>query len=458
MPKEQKPQAAEPTMPSPPNPVAEEAAAVWALISTLKPWTRNPKKHPPDQLENIACAVIELGWGNVVLARLDNREVIAGHGRLQSVPVLKKMWRRAKPAERETWHPDAIRIVERGQVPTRLCTLDEARAHLLALADNKIAEASPWDKEELGSILDSYSLAEAETAGFSEDEYFDLVGDDETPDLEDLEDSGELKVEPRAKLGDVWLLGEHRLMCGSSTHGEQVARLMAWNKADLMFTDPPYGVKYRDKAGEDGGSKFEAIENDELDPVALRAFLDEVFTCAKLALRPGAPTYVCHANQKPGIYGAFEGAFLAAGFFISAVLVWVKKAVGSDKVNATMGWQDYRSGYEPILYGWLEGGEHIKVADRTETNVWELARDAPTSYIHPTQKPVELPARALKNSSHEGDAVYEPFSGSGSTLMACEKLGRRCFAMELKPAYVDAAIARWERATGKVAELEPVAA
>jgi DNA modification methylase len=228
---------------------------------------------------------------------------------------------------------------------------------------------------------------------------------------------------------------------------------MAWEKADLLTTDPPYGVKYRDR-GEGGEGAFEPIENDDLDPAALRAFLDRVLMNAARHMRPGASGYVCHANLKPGIYGAFEGAFLAAGFQLGSIIVWVKRADPEQGIPRPMTGADYASVYEPILFGWLEGGERVRVADRKETNVWDIAREPSATYIHPTQKPVDLIARMLRNSSREGDNVLELFSGSGSTLVACEKLKRRCFAMEKSPAYVDAALARWERLTGQRATLE----
>ena len=227
--------------------------------------------------------------------------------------------------------------------------------------------------------------------------------------------------------------------------GNVIERVMDGDKAALLF-DPPYGVAYQSHMAEGGtASRFKPIENDDLKPEQLQQFLSDAFSAAVVGLRPGAAIYVCHANQRPGIYAAFEQALLKNEFFISTVIVRVKP-------GATMGWQDYRSRYGPILYGWRKGAERRKVLDRTETNVWQIGKDAPSSYVHPTQKPVALSERAIRNSSLAGDVVLDLFGGSGSTLIACEKTERAARLVELDPGYCDVICKRWERATGLKAE------
>jgi len=206
---------------------------------------------------------------------------------------------------------------------------------------------------------------------------------------------------------------------------------LAGQTANCLWTDAPYGVAYQSHMAEGGtASRFQPIENDDLDPNALKAFLTTCFSNAAACMRPGAAVYACHANQRAGIYAAFESALIAGGFHFGGVLVWVKPA-------ATMGWQDYRNRYEPILYGWKMGADRRKVEDRSETTVWEIARDAAASYEHPTQKPVELVARALRNSTVAGETVLDPFAGSGPVLIAAAKLGRRAVLIEKDPGYCD---------------------
>jgi len=199
---------------------------------------------------------------------------------------------------------------------------------------------------------------------------------------------------PDSVPGTVYELGPHRLLCGDSTSADAVKTALGGATADILWTDAPYGVAYQSHMAEGGtASRFRSIENDDLEPEALQAFLTACFTNAAASLRPGAAFYACHANQRPGIYPAFEAALLVSGFHIGSVLVWVKPA-------ATMGWQNYRNRYEPILYGWKKGADRRKVEDRTETTVWEVARDAAISYEHPTQKPVELVEAAALRKQH----------------------------------------------------------
>ena len=216
---------------------------------------------------------------------------------------------------------------------------------------------------------------------------------------------------------------------------------MAGQQIDCLITDPPYGVAFTGRG--ERSKRFGPLRNDDLAPEALERFLSRVFRNTADVCRSGATAYIFHALGIAGVRIAFERAFLQAGFHLSATLFWLKQ-------SATMGWGDYRHRSEPILYGWLGNG-HRKIKDRTQTTVWQIDREG--SYRHPTQKPVALISRALRNSTIRGEMILDPFVGSGTTMIACEQLGRLCFAMEIEPKYCDVVVERWETYTGMKAEL-----
>ena len=253
--------------------------------------------------------------------------------------------------------------------------------------------------------------------------------------VEVVEDEVPDEVEPRTKPGDLWLLGRHRLLCGDSTKAEDVERLMAGIQADMMFTDPPYGVSYVGKT-----KKALTIQNDgEAD---LPKLLDGSFSCAMLATREGACWYVA---APPGpLHWEFARRLMDLGVY-RQTLVWVKDSM-------VLGHSDYHYKHEPIFYGWKPGASHREPPDRTQVSVWEIARPK-RSEEHPTMKPVELVAKAVGNSSLRGESVYEPFCGSGTTLIAAEQLGRKCYGMEISPQYCDVIVRRWENLTGETAVL-----
>lgn len=313
------------------------------------------------------------------------------------------------------------------------------------------------------------------TADFDPDELVDWgLGDiDDEPDDADA-DEDEYSEEDAANAptrcnpGDVWLLGRHRLMCGDSTKEADVAKLMGGEQADLLLTDPPYNVDYQ------GGTKDKMkIANDNMDDVAFVGFLTAAFNCAIQAMRPGAAFYVWHADIK-GF--EFRTALKEVGLTLRETLIWVKNAL-------VLGRQDYQWRHEPCLYGWKEGAAHYFVDDRSQSTVIEDAgvdyrklkkdellklvlqltdvsipntgiyEDKPTKNdIHPTMKPVKLMARLTKNSTKQEQLVLDLFGGSGSTLIACEQINRRCFTMEYDPKYCDAILDRWEKLTGEEAE------
>lgn len=238
-------------------------------------------------------------------------------------------------------------------------------------------------------------------------------------------------------MGRLVLKSKHRLLCGDSTNRDHVERLMGGEMASFCFTDPPYGVSY---SGLGRNTRHQTITNDDLSPERLQAFLFEVFGIMPLVA--GANVFICHADQRAGLRPAFESAVLSAGMQILGTIIWVKNA-------ASMGWQDFRSQHEPILFACKPGGDRRRVEDRTLTTVWEISRDAQANYEHPTTKPVALVAKAIAACCPEAAVMYEPFSGSGTTLIAAEQFGRSCYAMELEPRYVDVAVRRWENLTGE---------
>lgn len=250
-------------------------------------------------------------------------------------------------------------------------------------------------------------------------------------DPEVVEDSQEVEVPPEDKAfalrGDIWLLGSQRLMCGDCRESGEVKKLMAGRKADLNVTDPPYNVSYT------GGTKDElTIRNDSMENDLFATFLRQVFEVMISVMHPGASFYVFHADSEGE---NFRGSLRKAGFYIAQCCVWVKNSM-------VMGRQDYQWQHEPILYGWKPGAAHKWYSDRRQTTVWEFDKPLRNG-IHPTMKPIALVAYAIRNSSQVGQVVIDFFSGSGSTLMACQQIDRRCYAMEIAPVYVSATVNRY---------------
>lgn len=246
-----------------------------------------------------------------------------------------------------------------------------------------------------------------------------------------------------SRLGDIWCLGHHRLMCGDATHADAMETLLNGAFADLVFTDPPYNVDYVSNHRQ---NKLGSIQNDAMSDDSFSAWLECVFTQIHDMMRPLACIYVCHPDSVSEPKIAFERKF-ANLFHKSATLIWVKQAAG-------MGYQDYRAKHEPILYGWKKGdGKHYFCGLRDKTTIWQIDRDAAASYQHPTQKPVALAVEAIRNSSMDGEIVLDAFGGSGSTLIACEATGRHAHLMELDPRWVDVICRRYEKFTGNHAIL-----
>lgn len=392
-------------------------------IETLIPYVNNARTHSDAQVAQIAASIKEFGFNNPVLIADDN-SIIAGHGRVMAARKLGK---------------DTVPAV-------RLSHLTEMQRKAYILADNKLALNADWDNSLLAiELADLKDLGfDTDLTGFSADEIAALMPVELTEGLTDEDEVPEVPVDPVTKLGDVWLLGKHRVMCGDSTSIEQAERLMAGVKADMVFTDPPYNVAYE---GRGEKNKLGPIKNDNMSNDAFEQFCRDIFATYHAVMKPLACIYVCHPDSQTGPKLAFEKTF-GELFKKSSTLIWVKQSAG-------MGWQDYRAQHEPILYGWKNGdGKHFYCGDRSKTTVWQIGRDAQASYVHPTQKPVALPEEAIKNSSKGEDVVLDLFGGSGSTLIACEKTGRINRSMELDPKYCDVIVKRWQDFTGKTATLE----
>jgi DNA modification methylase len=283
-----------------------------------------------------------------------------------------------------------------------------------------------------------------ELTGFDPDEITSLLSPSETVGLTDEDAAPEAPATPVNQPSDLWVLGDHRLLCGDSTSLSDVHRLMAGQLADLVFTDPPYNVSY---SGRGEVNQLGTIENDNLSDLEFDAFLGQVFACCSAVMKALAPIYVAHPDSKSAPKISFEAHF-AKHFHKAATIIWLKQSAG-------MGWQDYRAQHEPLLYGWKPGaGSHYFSDSRSKTTVWEIGRDAQITYVHPTQKPVALAEEAIRNSTRPGDVVLDLFGGSGSTLIATEKSGRIACLMELDPRFCDVIIQRWQDFTGREAILE----
>ncbi len=385
--------------------------------SDLLPNPDNWRTHGKAQKAALAGVLKEIGFAGAVLTRRIGKrlQIIDGHLRSEM-------------------RADA-------EVPVLVTDLTEAEADKLMTVYDPIGALAGSNKQALAALL---ARVETEDDGLAAllaklGKTTALVEDAEVPKPKD----------PKCKRGDLFILGEHRLMCGDSTKIEDLRRLMGNSKASLLVTDPPYGVSYAEKnaflnAVGRGNCIQEPIENDHRSPEEMAKFWEAAFGAARSALADGAAYYVT-GPQGGDLLLLLLLSLRASGFPLRHMLVWAKN-------NHVLGRSDYHYKHEPIAYGWVDGA-HRFFGGKSEVSLWEI--DKPQkSDLHPTMKPVELYARAYRNSSRQGEIVYEPFSGSGTALIAAEQLGRRCFAMEIDPGYVRAAVTRWEQFTGKKARLQ----
>ena len=384
-------------------------------VKELIPYANNARTHSDEQIKKIQASIREFGFLNPVLIDQENN-VIAGHGRIMA-------------AEREG--------IEK--VPCVIADyLTEAQRKAYILADNRLAEMSGWDEEMLQIELEGLADLDfnLDMIGF---DGFELEFDDDLDIAEEAEEDDfdiDQPVEATVEPGDIFILGEHRLMCGDSTDTEQVTQMMGGDMADMLLTDPPYNVDYYGKTKD----KLK-IENDKMEDDSFRNFLADAFKSADMVLRGGGVYYIWHA----GLEGYnFIGACRDVGWKVRQCVVWNKNSM-------VMGRQDYQWKHEPCLYGWKDGAAHKWKSDRKQTTVLEF--DRPTrSELHPTMKPIPLFDYQIRNNTDPGDIVLDLFAGSGTTIMACEQNGRRAYCMELDPHYCDVIIKRWEEYTGKEAK------
>lgn len=388
-----------------------KAAAIWVEVDALRPWSQNPRKNE-DAVAEVAKSIRRFGWGSPIVANERTQEIIAGHTRWQAAQRLGL-----------------------DQVPVRWVDLDPADAHALALADNRTSEVATWDDALLQEVLRELQSADdaiLEDTGFSEEELQKFLVDPIEEFEGDPDEIPEVQEVAVTQRGDVWLMGEHRLRCGDSTDAADVAALLGEDQIDLVLTDPPYGVSYVGKT-----SDALTIENDSLGEDDLTALVTSAFDLAEKHCRPGAYWF---ASVPAGpLHLIFADDWKRRGI-LRQILVWVKDSM-------VLGRSEYHYQHEPILFGWIPGKRHSNNHDRTRTSVWQCARPK-RSKEHPTMKPIELWSRAIIDGSRKKEIVFDPFLGSGTTLIASELHGRRCRGLELAPKYCDVIVRRWQDMTG----------
>jgi DNA modification methylase len=372
-------------------------------IEALIPYARNSRTHSDAQVAQIAASIKEFGFTNPVLIDEDGG-IIAGHGRTL-----------------------AARKLGLDEVPClRLAYLSEAQKKAYIIADNKLALNAGWDDEMLKVELSELKDLDFDLSliGFDADELANLLEPEQVEGLTDEDEVPELPETPVTVEGDVWILGNHRLMCGDSTSIDAVDKLMAGQKADMVFTDPPYGVDYK------------GINNDSRD--GLEDLLREVFANYIATSKSGASIYCFHSDRCADVFHKVFREF----FHFSSMIIWTKNSL-------TLSQTDYQSQHEPCLYGWMDNGKHSWYSDRKQTSVWRFDKERVVG--HTTPKPVGLVERAINNSSKGGDVILDLFGGSGSTLIASQKIGRHARIMELDSKYCDVIVKRWQEFTGKTA-------
>lgn len=391
-------------------------------IETLVPDPKNARSHNGRNLEAIQGSLKAFGQVENLVVQQGTNRVIGGHGRLE-----------------------AMKAMGMTHAEVRMVDLTDAQASKLGLALNRTAELAGWDLGNLGQTIEELKNDNIDVSdiGFSDDEIGAIFPDAESISAEDVVEDDDIPdppEDPITKPGDLWVLGDNRLLCGSSAIEDDVVRLMDGRVAVLMNTDPPYGVSVcggstdpKSPAYQSGGR----IQNDNLSDEKLLEFLSSVFVLGIKHLRPGASWYVWFAGSKTRVF--LDATDLLGG--MRHMLIWVKH-------KFVFGRSDYHYKHEPVMYGWIPGAAHDWLGSRDQSSVFEYQKKVDMQKSHPTAKPVELFAVPLDNHTRVGDVVYEPFSGSGSQIIACQQMGRSCYAMEIEPKYCDVAVARWEKLTG----------
>ena len=402
-----------------------------ASLNDLKHDHKNARKRTNQSATLIEESLKRYGAARSIVIDEDNR-VLAGNGTIEG----------AKAAGIKN-----LRVIETDGteiIAVKRTGLSEEEKVGLALADNRTSDLSDWDADMLKQLSEEQDI----TPWFEEDDLAEIIGEVEQLPAEGLTDADDVPKtpeEPITKPGDLWVLGNHRLLCGDSTNIQHVERLMDGKKADMVFTDPPYGVSYED-------SKGRKIQNDELTDDKLQDFLQQAFACGFAASNIDSPWFVWHASR---FQREFENALNACGINVKQQIIWVKGEgrEGTAEVAApAIGRSHFRWLHEPCFYA--TAGTAFNAGDRKTTTVWTVTRQT-TGTVHPTQKPTDLIKIALENSSKSGQVILDLFGGSGSTLIACEQHHRQARLMELDPAYCDVIVKRWEDFTGNTAVCQP---
>jgi DNA modification methylase len=396
----------------------DDLAIAWRPLGDLIPYARNPRTHSDVQVAQIAASIREFGWTNPVLIDGENG-IIAGHGRVLAARKLGL---------------ERVPVIE-------LAHMSEAQKRAYVLADNQLALNAGWDEallrleladlSELGFDLGLIGFGAGELERLLAGSKEGLTEDDEAPALPE---------QAVTQLGDLWLLGEHRLLCGDATVVADVERVLGGSLADMTWTDPPYNVAYGNSPKDKLRGKHRPILNDNLGS-GFEAFLHDACTNILSVTKGGI--YVCMSSSE---LHTLQRAFTAAGGKWSTFVIWAKHTF-------TLGRADYQRQYEPILYGWPAGHDRYWCGARDQGDVWFIDKPARND-LHPTMKPVALVERAIRNSSKSRDSVLDPFGGSGSTMIACEKTGRQARLIELDPRYCDVIVQRWQDWAGEIATLD----
>ena len=380
-------------------------------ISKLVPYVNNARTHSPEQVMKLRSSLREFGFINPIIIDRDYG-IIAGHGRLFAAK-------------------------EEGitEVPCVFVDyLTEAQKKAYILADNRMAMDAGWDEELLRVEIEALQgeAFDVSLTGFDEKELADLFKDGSDSDAEDddYDLSAALEKAAFVERGDLWTVGRHRLMCGDATSAEDVATLMDGRKANLILTDPPYGVSFKSSSGL-------TIQNDSMKDEEFYHFLLASFKNMADHLEKGGAAYVFHADTE-GLN--FRRAFIDAGFHLAGCCIWVKDSL-------VLGRSDYQWQHEPVLYGFMQNGKHPWYSDRKQTTIWNFAKPKRNAN-HPTSKPLDLLGYPIGNSTQENAIVIDTFGGSGSTLMACEQMNRTCCTMELDEKYASVILRRYVDDTG----------
>ena len=375
-------------------------------IDKLIPYVNNARTHSKEQINKLRASIREFGFINPVIIDRDYN-VIAGHGRIM-----------------------ASKDEGIDKVPCVFVDyLTDAQKKAYILADNRMALDADWDEELLKVEIESLQGADFDLnlTGFDEAELMDIFGDDNQSRAkdDDFDLTAALEKASFVEKGDVWTVGRHRLMCGDATSSEDVSTLMGNTQANLILTDPPYGVSFKSSSGL-------TIQNDSMKNEEFYNFLLASFKCMAEHLENGGSAYVFHADTE-GLN--FRKAFIDAGFHLAGCCIWVKDSL-------VLGRSDYQWQHEPVLYGFMQNGKHKWYSDRKQTTIWNFDKPKRNAN-HPTSKPLDLLSYPIGNSTQENGVVIDTFGGSGSTMMACEQMNRICYMMELDEKYASVILRRY---------------